>query len=72
MTEPEEGTQAKEWTEFRGPKMVISDRTRFEEEAAARRLTGADNPCRQRPKKMWVTQEELHRQKVPLYYRSGM
>jgi len=60
---------APKWTPFRGPKMVYSDRTVHEEEAAERRSAGGDNPCRQRPKKMWVTQEELHRQKVPLYYR---
>lgn len=72
MTDSEEtssGGDNAEWTPFRGPKMVFSDRTKFEEEAAGRRDAGGENPCRQRPKKMWVTQEELHRQKVPLYYR---
>ena len=38
-------------------------------EEEARERKGIENPCRQRPKKMWVSQEELHRQKVPLYYR---
>lgn len=28
-----------------------------------------ENPCRQRTKKVWVNQETLHKQRVPLYYR---
>ncbi|XP_063678318.1 uncharacterized protein LOC134814191 [Bolinopsis microptera] len=45
----------------------MKDRALEEKEAHERR--GLENPCRQRTKKMWVSQEEMHRQKVPLYYR---
>ena len=55
------------YTPFEGPWRMVADRSTEEREAAARK--GLENPCRQRPKKMWVSQEEMHRQKVPLYYR---
>ena len=55
------------YTPFVGPWRVMKDRALEEKEAHERR--GLENPCRQRTKKMWVSQEEMHRQKVPLYYR---
>ena len=57
------------YTPFTGPYRHLSDRGRDETDAMERKLEGLENPCRQRPKKMWVSQEEMHRQKVPLYYR---
>jgi hypothetical protein len=58
------------YTYFEGPWRLIPDRSTDERESAARKAEGLENPCRQRPKKMWISQEEMHRQKVPLYYRS--